>query len=59
MIAVTYLAGVTSNAGLHMPTPCGVSYFSVMGASTAALSSMGMASPVGVAVSIVDHGAAT
>ncbi len=25
MIAVTYLAGVTSKAGLQMPTPCGVS----------------------------------
>ena len=27
MIAVTYFAGVTSNAGLQMPTPCGVSCF--------------------------------
>ena len=26
-IAVTYFAGVTSNAGLQIPTPCGVSCF--------------------------------
>jgi sugar lactone lactonase YvrE len=60
MMAVTYFAGVTSKAGLQMPTPCGVSCLPPWWVTSTALrSSIGMASPVAVARSIVDHGAAT
>jgi sugar lactone lactonase YvrE len=60
MMAVTYFAGVTSNAGLQMPTPCGVSCLPPWWVTSTALrSSIGIASPVAVARSMVDHGAAT
>src|SRR5665213_861029 len=60
MIAVTYFAGVTSNAGFSMPTPWGVICLPFECVTSRALRcSMGMSSPCAVARSNVDHGAAT
>ena len=59
-IADTYSCGVTSNAGLRIFAPSGVSRVGpTCVTSRAGRSSMGMPAPSGVARSIVDSGAAT
>ena len=60
MIAVTYLYGVTSNAGFRTFAPIGASLAEPMWVTSFAFrSSIGIVEPSGVARSIVDTGAAT
>jgi hypothetical protein len=60
MMAVTYFAGVTSNAGLRIFAPSGVNRADPTWVTSRTFrSSMGMPLPSGVSRSIVDSGAAT
>src|SRR5580704_8244053 len=59
-IAVTYFAGVTSNAGFSICTPSGVICFPAMWVTSFSLRcSMGILLPSGVSKSMVERGAAT